>query len=278
MNNEEVYSEPIYTAPGGTLSPEELAEALKPKGWDEDVTKVDLPPLPVKSYKIVQNYSGETIGHVGGPDGCDYVTMVAVGKEGTEEEAIVDRIKSQATALDRGFAELCFDLLEARNRGIHIHRGYSSFPAWVDSLNIGIRGRQAYYYASVAASALSLGVSKEKMTEIGISKLKEIFSLDQVAQQSEIGALLQDAATYKLAQIQEAVAKLKGKDGAETFSFITIKIPESARGLVDHAVEIVKGLAGTDEQELSLGQCIELICSEFLAGVGETYTPKEVSA
>lgn len=204
----------------------------------------------------------------------DSVEVVVVSSGAIQDSALVERIKSHVNTFNKGFSDLCFDLLEAQQKGLHTTFGYSSFPAWIDSLSIGIGGRQAYYYVAVASTAKELGISRETVASVGVSKLKEIFSLDKSKQKDDILNLVGAAHNTKLSDIKDKIQALKGKDGAEQLHFLTLKVPTSVKQILDYTVEIARGATG--DSTLSLSQCLEVICAEFLSSCGETYLPGDM--
>lgn len=171
--------------------------------------------------------------------------------------------------LDKNFLALCDVLLEIQEKKYFHTYGFQNFASFIErGSGLDISARTAYSYLSIIKKANQLGISRARLNIVSISKLKEIFSLDPILYGQEIKDLLMKAVTLKLAEVKREVQYLKTADGEEPTVYMTIKIEQSVKGVIDTAFEFMRrSYGGTftegDEIDISDSKCIELICLEY---------------
>lgn len=164
-------------------------------------------------------------------------------------------------------------LAEAKEHGYNVLLGYIAFDDWLaKGSGIELSTREAYYLINVVTRAAFMGIPKERLYEIKISKLKSIFTLDPNEHEQEIRDLLDSAESSSLTEIEEKVKSHKALDPhQEPMVYMTIKFPESAKYTIEDAFELCKKLHGGievqgEQVDPSNGRCLELICADFLSG------------
>jgi hypothetical protein len=181
-----------------------------------------------------------------------------------------------AENLDKNFIRLCDLLLEVQENKYFHAWGFARFSDWVErGSNLDISSRTAYSYLSIVKKANQLGISRARLNIVSISKLKEIFSLDALIYGDEIKDLLTQAVTLKLTEVKKAVAWLKQADGEEPTVFMTIKIEESVKKVLDEAFELARRNYGNtvtsgDEVEISDSRCVEILALSYVQDPNNT--------
>jgi hypothetical protein len=74
-------------------------------------------------------------------------------------------------------------------------------------------------------------------------------------------------------QLKEEVHKYFTGEDYEPYEMVYFKLFESQLPVVERALYVASRMVGT---ERSRGQCLELICADFLAGRTEESTPEEI--
>lgn len=170
-------------------------------------------------------------------------------------------IKASSNAEDAIF-DICDLLREAHEHQYHINLGYTRFDEWINDSPFDMSPRQALYLVTISNKAEYLNVSRDTMKAVKISKLKEIFSLNESEFSNEINALLEKAPSMSFEDVKAEVKALKqGSSLQEPMEFITIKIPASAKQLISQALQKANSESG---KELSLGTALEYICAEYV--------------
>jgi hypothetical protein len=169
--------------------------------------------------------------------------------------------------------ELADLLSEAKKNDYHTHWGYVRFDEWVEQgSGLDISARTAFYLINIVEKANELGIPREAMSGVKISKLKSIFSLDSTKHADSIKLLLENAESKSLEEINEEVWKIKSNGNGEPMAYITIKMPKSVKDdVVDLAFDMVRREIGdvvnpeTGEiSEATPGRCMEFICVEWM--------------
>lgn len=164
-------------------------------------------------------------------------------------------------------------LCEVRDNKYFVDYGHGRFDSWLAVSPIDIKPRQAYYLMSINDKSKKLGLTRADLQHIGISKLKAIFSIDNPTLE-QVQSLLKDAETKSTDEIVDSVAAIRLPEGQEPHVFITVKLPKSAKEIVDNAVELCKKVVGS---EMSFSEALEYICVEYSNEVRETEKAKAES-
>lgn len=184
-------------------------------------------------------------------------------------------------SLQDGFIDLCDLLREARDKNYHLYyqddKGeyYTRFDAWVEEGSaLDISARQAYYYIRVSEVAEDMGLDKAQLKKIGISKLREILTLDTGKHMDAVKGLLESAENTPLNTVKEKVKAVKkggSADGAQAVAYVTIKLPIEVKEIFDQAVELARKLYGSvnneetgEIEDISISKAMELILVSYI--------------
>lgn len=201
-------------------------------------------------------------------------TAVAVPAELVTEVTVrANEVANQLLALkgnmEANFLDMCDLLAEAQDNNYHTQYGFTSFVNWVEvGSGLDISPRQAFYYTNISRVTKKLNVPKDKLLQIGISKLKEIFSLPAVDKTDEIKGLLDEAPNATIDEIKQKVRGMKNPADASK-KFITLKLEEGVKDTFDKAIELARmnyGSTVSDGEvvDISISKALELICVDYL--------------
>ncbi len=172
------------------------------------------------------------------------------------------------------FFTICDLLLEADEGDYFQYFGCKNFTEWVEQSEFDFSWRQAYYYLSVAKKTRELGLSKDQLAEIPISKLKEILSLEPAEHEKTIRALLEEADSLSVEEVKDKVKGIKKKSGEEVWVHYNFKITEETKETLEEAFELARKINGStvDEttgevKDISNSRCLEFIAASFLQDV-----------
>ncbi len=178
-------------------------------------------------------------------------------------------VKITATTKNNFFT-ICDLLLEFDEGNYFQYFGCKNFTEWVEQSELDFSWRQAYYYLSVAKKTRELGLSKDQLAEIPISKLKEILSLEPAEHEKTIRALLEEADSLSVEEVKEKVRGAKQKNNEELYVHYNFKVTEETKELLEECFELVRKLNGStiDEhgevKEISNSRCLEFMAAAFL--------------
>lgn len=172
---------------------------------------------------------------------------------------------------------------EAQSHAYFLEWGYNNLGEFAQK-ELGIKERKAQYLARIIKVCRGVGLKPEHYEPAGISKLREITTLDpdghwfnketknNEALDEHIVDLIAEAPDMTITEIKEAVAKLKDQTGEDRRVIRSYGITQSAwDNTVKPAMELARrnmGSAGRDEAgnaiEYSDGAIIEAICINYL--------------
>lgn len=184
------------------------------------------------------------------------------------------RLHDVRTSLDDNFFTLCELLREAHKNAYHHIWGHSNFENWIESSDLDISPRQAYYYIGIAGKAEKLGLSRADIAAVKISKLKEIFTLDPAEHSEQMKELVAAASSSKLQAVSDRVKEIRTKSGRPNAGFYTAKFSTEIRETQERAYSLARVNYGdivTPEgitKKASDTQCQELICVAYLNDSG----------
>lgn len=186
---------------------------------------------------------------------------------------VLDKIQAIRNNVEDCFLDLCYLLDEALENEYHLTYGYSNFADWVEEgSGLDMSARQARYLINIARKSRELGVDREQMKRIGVSKLKEIFTLNPSDDGETIRGLLAAAEEDSVDTVRTKARKARTGD-TTTAAYITLKLEEGVKDVFDEAVELARknyGSTVNDHDEIvdiSVSRAVELICASYLADV-----------
>lgn len=198
---------------------------------------------------------------------------VLVTAPSTRAFEVLDKIQAIKNNVEDCFLDLCDLLDEALANDYHLTYGYGNFADWVeDGSGLSMSARQARYLINISRKARALGVGREQLKKIGVSKLKEIFTLDPAEEGDVIRGFLNDAENESIDTVKTKVRKARTGD-TTTAAYITLKLEEGVKDVFDEAVELARKNYGSSVNEhgevsdISVSKAVELICASYLADI-----------
>jgi len=199
-----------------------------------------------------------------------------------EARATVVRTKlvKLSASIEDGFFDICELLAEAQQHDYHHVWGFERFQDWIETASgLDMSGRQAFYMIQIANRAKQLGLTRDQLKLIKISKLKQIFSLDPDQFAAEIKALIEEAPGLSLDEVTNRVRALKGQSEQ---IFMTIKVERSIKDTIDRALELAKRnygsvMLGHDATDISTSQCMELLCVSYVQDPNNSPEGQEIA-
>jgi hypothetical protein len=172
---------------------------------------------------------------------------------------------------------------EVQTNSYFLKWGYASLGEYATK-ELGIKERKAQYLAKIVKVCTDLGLNREAYEPAGISKLREIVTLDPKGFHFDneenknypldelMVDLILDAPEMTLQQVKDKVAEYKGQVGKERIVMRNFGITESCwEHTIAPALELAArklGSAGRDEAgnavEYSMGAKLEIICASFM--------------
>jgi len=177
----------------------------------------------------------------------------------------IDLLKESMASNRWEFAAL---LSEALDNSYHRDANFDNFDEWIDQSNFDVGSRECRYLIRIHKQSLELGITREQLQRVAVSKLKEIFVPD--VSTADIVRLVEHAETATLDQIRDEVKRLKGAAGVPVFSHRNLLLVEEDALQLDEAVEVMQLEAGTAEDadgnsiEISYSRAVALMSVEFM--------------
>ncbi len=180
-----------------------------------------------------------------------------------------ERLEKSVEENERSERLICEDLFEMRKRRGHEKFGFASIFDYACE-RFGFSARKTRYL-------LGLGLSLQKLPELraalaegrlGWSKATKIA---QVATPQDEVRWLDSALSMSVRDLEQKIREDMGRDGAR----IHIWLSEDQNTVVENAFEVCRRLSGA---QLEPGQCLDLICGEFLGTYAYLAHQKEVRA
>jgi hypothetical protein len=197
-------------------------------------------------------------------------------------------VKKELAGLVSEIRESTFDmaelLSEVKGAAYYSAWGFESFADYVTA-ELDMKVRKAQYLVRIVQVCAQVGVMRKTYEPIGVSKLREITSLEPTesfwnAETSvneplvgHIIRLITKADEMTLQEVIDEVKRLKGLTGDDELVWMNFSVKRAVReGVVLPAIELAKqklGSAGRDNEgqaiEYSDGAAIEVICADFSA-------------
>lgn len=201
-----------------------------------------------------------------------------------QQSALRKRMLLLAQDLTKNTFDLAEAFLQAQESRCYMEWGFESLGDYA-ALELGIKHRKAQYLARIVRVCRECGIARKDYQPIGVSKLREITSLDpdttffnadtkeHEPMVDHIVELVANAPELSTIEVETEVARLKGMTGENSMVLRVYKVTRSAW---DHVVEpcfeaIRKrmGSAGRDTEgkakEFPDGKVIENLCAEYNA-------------
>ena len=201
-----------------------------------------------------------------------------------QQSALRKRMLLLAQDLTKNTFDLAEAFLQAQESRCYVEWGFESLGDYA-ALELGIKHRKAQYLARIVRVCRECGIARKDYQPIGVSKLREITSLDpdttffnadtkeHEPMVDHIVELVANAPELSTIEVETEVARLKGMTGENSMVLRVYKVTRSAW---DHVVEpcfeaIRKrmGSAGRDTEgkakEFPDGKVIENLCAEYNA-------------
>jgi hypothetical protein len=210
-------------------------------------------------------------------------------------------VRKQLLLLNGDVKSSTFDmadlLFEAQENNYPAAWGFASLPDYA-AKELGLKERKAQYLARIVKVCRVVGLKREQYEPAGISKLREICTLDpegsfwNVAEKvsepmdEHIVRLILDSDKMNLEQMKEEILRLKGRTGADHPVLRTTSYPKSVwENVIKPARELARrllGSSGRDDEgnakEYSDGACDEVIYAAFLADPNNVEDPGDIAA
>jgi len=172
-------------------------------------------------------------------------------------------------------------LLEFDEGDYYQYFGCKNFTEWIEQSELEIGVRNGYYYISIAKKTRELGLTEKDLSEIPISKLKEILSLAPSEHEKTIRALIEEADSLSVEEVKEKVRGVKQKHGEEVYCHLNFKLTEEVKEIVEEAMELARKLNGStvdtttgEVVDISNSRCLEFIAASFLQDPNNLSQPK----
>lgn len=215
-------------------------------------------------------------------------TAIVAGATPEHIEAIrskVDEIKKNISVQFMDLGEL---LGEIKDGGYHVTWGFLNFGLWLKQSGLDLGESAAYYLIKIVRNAKVLGVPRDELQQVKLSKLREINRLDPKTHSKQMKKLIKactpdkDGNEMSLEDVRLNVQKVEAglKEGddetnIDLFVFMTIKVTTTQKQVIEDAVELVRAKHGDtvdsdgNPVEISIGRAIEFMAAECLNGVDE---------
>lgn len=175
---------------------------------------------------------------------------------------------------DTKFVELGRHLCEVRSGQYWRLENLSSFDQFLEKKFPESR-RKAYYLMSIHEQLHR--VPKHALKEVGWSKAADLAKIARrEGQRFESATWLQRARSMPKEDFKREVKRhLTGRD-TEPWELLYFKVYKGQLKVIEQALEIASLMLGSDKAR---GYCLEMICADFLAGVGlESNSPETMLA
>ena len=211
--------------------------------------------------------------------------IVIVGEQVAGRAARVRKmLKDYSTDVKTSTFDLADLLHEAQENNYPTAWGFTSLPDYADK-ELGLKPRKAQYLARITKVCLTVGLKRIQYESAGISKLREICTLDpegtywnvtdHVSEplDDHIVRLILDSDKMNVDQVKLEVARLKGQVGKDRRVLRSYSTDITTwTNVIDVAIEKARkflGSKGRDDEgnakDYSEGECYECICAAFNA-------------
>jgi hypothetical protein len=167
-----------------------------------------------------------------------------------------ERLEKSVEENERSERLICEDLFEMRKRRGHEKFGFASIFDYAAE-RFGFSARKTRYLLGLAFSLQKLPELRAALADgrLGWSKATKIA---QVATPQDEVRWLDSALSLSVRELEQKIREDMGRDGAR----IQMWLSEDQNTVLENAFEVCRRLSGA---QLEPGQCLDLICGEFLA-------------
>jgi hypothetical protein len=204
------------------------------------------------------------------------------------------KLENLIGGLNKSTMDIAVLLSETKKQGYFKQWGFDTFKDYVQQLDL--KARKAQYLTRIVETMEQVGVAREVYEPLGISKLREISSLDpgaiyvdpesntQTPMKDFITGLVDKGLNMSLEEIKQHVKTLKGLVGENDLMFINFSVKRSVwENVIEPSLELAKaniGSIGQDEEgnakDASNGRALEMIAVEFLNNPQNQPFPEEI--
>ena len=180
-----------------------------------------------------------------------------------------ERLERSVEENERSERLICEDLFEMRKRRGHEQFGFASIFDYAAE-RFGFSARKTCYLLGLAFSLQKLPELRAALADgrLGWSKATKIA---QVATPQDEVRWLDSALSLSVRELEQKIREDMGRDGAR----IQMWLSEGQNTVLENAFEVCRRLSGA---QLEPGQCLDLICGEFLATYAYLAHQEEVKA
>ena len=167
-----------------------------------------------------------------------------------------ERLEKSVEENERSERLICEDLFEMRKRRGYERFGFASIFDYAAE-RFGFSARKTRYLLGLAFSLQKLPELRAALAEgrVGWSKATKIA---QVATPQDEVRWLDSALSLSVRELEQKIREDMGRDGARIHMWLS----EDQNTVLENAFEVCRRLSGA---QLEPGQCLDLICGEFLA-------------
>ncbi len=219
-------------------------------------------------------------------------------------EAVAGRAASVRRELLRMSADInrsVFDvaelLYEAQEGNYTLGWGFASLPDYA-AKELGLKPRKAQYLTRITKVCRAVGLKRAQYESSGISKLREICTLDPEGSffnkdtrlneslDEHIVRLILDSDKMNVEQVQLEIARLKGQTGKDRRVLRSYSTDITTwENVISPAVELARrilGSKGRDDEgnakDYTEGECYEVICAAFNADLNNMEDPADIES
>lgn len=212
------------------------------------------------------------------------VGAAVAGQVVSRADDVRKKLKNLSTAISQSTFDMIVLLAEAETKLYPSQWGYNGIGDFA-AAELGIKARRGQYLARIGNVCESLGVERQDYEPAGVSKLREITTLDPEADffnketktpeplKDHILRLIEAAPDMTVEDVSAEVARLKGQVGADARVMRGYSTDQASwDNVISPALEIARrklGSAGRDSDgsavEYTDGVCYESICADYLA-------------
>lgn len=224
--------------------------------------------------------------------------QVVVGEQVAGRAASVRReLLRMSGDISRSVFDVADLLFEAQENNYPSAWGFASLPDYA-AKELNLKPRKAQYLARIIKVCRAVGLKREQFEPSGISKLREICTLDPEGSyfnketrtneslDEHIVRLILDSDKLNVEQVKLEVARLKGQVGKDRRVLRSYSTDAATwENVISPALELARRMLGSkgrdaegNATEYSEGECYEVICATFNADPNNVEDPSTLEA
>ncbi len=199
----------------------------------------------------------------------DTVLEASVSPVQARAEEVRKGLLKISQSIETDFLDLCDLLREAQEKNYPALWGFNTFGDWVEvASGLEISSSTAYYYVDISKKASALGLTREQLLAVRVSKLREIFRLSIDEHEAEIRALIEEAPGLTVKEVRNRV---RSAIGQSEVMYITLKLDKEVKETLDEALELARRNYGSvvtngEVRDISISKAVELIMVDYCQG------------